>query len=201
MAYDFTFDISPMAGSLLDEISLVSYGKKISRTVIRQIVEKFNLHKLLRIDMEAAVTIVEDLINVYSRNHDERELFMDTKKRALFIPHCSRKFMDSRCKAVFDEDYRTFKCMKCSSDCRVSHASKLGEERGYDVFILPGGSCIRKIIENGKYDAVAGVACTQELRLWGDFVESKKIIKQEIPLMSNGCANTKFSMELLDEIL
>jgi len=42
-----------------------------------------------------ALQLIEDLVDVYIRNVSERKLFEKTWRRALFLPHCSRKYLDN----------------------------------------------------------------------------------------------------------
>ncbi|MFB0563756.1 MAG: DUF116 domain-containing protein, partial [Candidatus Lokiarchaeia archaeon] len=89
-------------------------------------------------------------------NLSHRNEFLKTKNRVLLLPHCSRKYMDNRCKAIFNTETATYKCMRCSPDCKVNEATTLGEKKGYTVYVLPGGSCIPKIMESKKHDGVVG---------------------------------------------
>ena len=54
----------------------------------------------------------------------------------------------------------------------------LREKKGYDVYILPGGLCVPKILENGKYEAVVGVACGEEIKLADKILEKLKLPEQ-----------------------
>jgi len=131
----------------------------------------------------------------------DREKFLKTKKRVLLLPHCSRKYMDSRCKAIFNPQIPSYQCQHCSEDCLINQATKLGEEKGYDVYVLPGGSCITKILQSHKYDAVVGVACGEEIKLGMKLLQKLNIPGQAVPLIKNGCANTKFYINTLEKIL
>jgi len=118
-----------------------------------------------------------------------------------FIVHnCARKYMDSRCKASFDPSIPSYFCNKCSKDCLINKASQIGLELGYDVYVIPGGSCVEKILRRG-YDAVVGVACRMELKLGLRIIKKLGIPGQGLFLLKNGCANTKFDIEQLEKIL
>jgi hypothetical protein len=77
----------------------------------------------------------------------------------------------------------------------------LAKKKGYDVFVLPGGSCITKILKNRNYEGVVGVACGEELKLSGDILGGTRVTGQAIPLIKNGCANTIFNVETLTHTL
>jgi len=67
--------------------------------------------------------------------------------------------------------------------------------------VLPGASCVRKIFQKKHYEGVVGVACTDELKLASTILEQHKIPVQGIPLIKNGCSETRFNFEILEQIL
>jgi hypothetical protein len=77
----------------------------------------------------------------------------------------------------------------------------LAKEKGYDVYVVPGGSCIPKILKNTNYEGVVGIACGEEMRVLEPFLNTLKVAGQAIPLLKNGCANTVFNMETLEKTL
>jgi len=109
--------------------------------------------------------------------------------------------MDNRCKAVFDASIPSYTCAHCSKDCLVNKADRLAKKKGYDVYVLPGASCIPKILKMGRYEGVVGVACGEEIKLSGEILGGMDIAGQAIPLIKNGCANTAFSMDTLVKTL
>jgi len=204
MPYGFSFDLSKISKSFFRELARVANEKKLHKRLgdrARNLAEKFRLTEITGLDVPDALQLVEDLVDVYVQNASERERFEKTKARALFLPHCSRKFMDSRCQASFNPEIPTYKCGHCSDDCLVNNASTMGEQRGYDVYILPGGSCIPQILKKYKYQGAVGVACGQELMLGNDVLKRGGLAGQAIPLIRNGCANTNFSLRTLEKTL
>lgn len=204
MPYDFTFDLSKIPRFFFKELAKVSYRqgmhKKVSKT-IHEIIRRFKIQEATGLDFSDAVLLLEDFLEIQARNLLEREKFVQTKKRALFLPHCSRKYMDNRCEAVFDSNIPSYICAHCSPDCLINQATSFAEERGYHVYILPGGSCVPKILKKNHYEGVVGVACGEEIRLGGKALESMIIAGQSVPLVKNGCANTSFNAETLYRIL
>jgi len=204
MPYKFSFDLSTISKSFFKELARVAGEKKLHKRLgmkARHLADKFKLTEITGLNVPDALQLVEDLVDVYVRNVSERERFEKTKKRALFLPHCSRKYMDNRCKAGFNSEIPSYKCGHCSEDCLVNKATRLGERRGYDVYVLPGGSCILDIIKRNKYQGVIGVACSQEVKLAGDGLKQMGLAGQAIPLIRNGCANTSFSLQILENTL
>ena len=108
---------------------------------------------------------------------------MDEEKyKFLFLPHCLTK--------------------------PILNKIKLGaEKRGYEVYIVKGGSMIQKII--GKYNSsnigkIVGIACKDEIGLALNFFEAKKIAREKIyaiPLLVCGCKNTEVNLKSVLEVL
>jgi len=204
MPYKFSFDLSRISKSFFKELARVAAERKLHKRLgmkARNLADKFKLTEITGLDVPDALQLVEDLVDVYVQNVSERELFEKTKKRALFLPHCSRKYMDHRCQAVFNSKLPSYKCGHCSEDCLINKATKLGEEKGYDVYVLPGGSCVLGILKRNKYEGVVGVACGQEMKLGGEGLKQLGLAGQAVPLIKNGCANTSFSLQSLEKTL
>ena len=83
----------------------------------------------------------------------------------------------------------------------VNKVVQLGKERGYDVYVIPGGSCAEKILKDNQYSAVVGIACGSELKLALGLLKKLDISGQGIMLTKNGCANTKLNLENLKQVL
>jgi hypothetical protein len=200
MPYKFIFDLSRIPRFFFREITRASYQKgmyKKAGKTAQEIIRKFKIQEATGLNLSDAVVLLEDLIDLNARNLVEREKFVQTKRRALFLPHCSRKYMDSRCKAAFDSNIPSYVCAHCSPDCLINKAVSLAEKRGYDAYIVPGGSCVPKILKTKNYEGAIGVACGEETKLSGEVLTSMGVVGQAIPLIKNGCANTVFNVETL----
>lgn len=200
MPYKFTFDLSRISRFMFAEITKAGYQKGLHKKVgksAQEMIKKFKIEEATGLNVSEAVLLLEDLIELQARNLVEKERFAQTKKRALFLPHCSRKYMDNRCKAHFDASLPSYVCQHCSPDCLVNKAVSLAKKKGYDVYILPGGSCVPKILKTKGYEGAVGVACGEEARLSGDVLQHLGVAGQAVPLIKNGCANTVFSIETL----
>ena len=103
MPYKFTFDLSKISRFLFTEIAKISYQKDVHKTISRtaqDIIKRFKIQEITGLNLSDAVLLLQDLIDLQVKNLLDREKFAQTNKRALFLPHCSRKFLDSRCKAA-----------------------------------------------------------------------------------------------------
>jgi len=204
MPYTFNFDLTKVSNDFFTEIAKIVDRKRLHRKMgksFRGLVKKFRLDEITGLNISDAVSLVEDFVDIQIKNVVNREHFNKAKKRALFLPHCSRKYMDNRCKAKFDPNVPSYFCQHCSEDCLIHQATLLGEKKGYDVYILPGGSCVTKILEKGGYEAVVGVACGEEIKLADKILEKFNLPGQAVPLIKNGCAYTKFNISMLKNIL
>jgi len=204
MSYDFTFDLSRLSQALFKEIAEFSEKGKIAERIgerARYLVKKFNVDKITGLPVSDSITVIEDLIEANIKNSLHKTQFLTTNKRVLFLPHCCRKYMDSRCKASFDPETASYICAHCSIDCQVHKATLLAKKEKCDVYVVPGSSCVKKIFRKKKYEGVIGVACTEEIGLATRMLERAKIANQNIPLIKNGCAATQFNFETLKTII
>jgi hypothetical protein len=204
MPYKFTFDLSKVPRFFFTEIAVIGYHRGMHKTLLntlQEIIRKFRIQEATGLNLSDAVVLLQDLIELQAVNLLERGRFLETRKRALFLPHCARKFMDSRCKANFDPSVPSYTCAHCSPDCLVNKADQLAKKKGYDVYILPGGSCVPKILKTTQYEGIVGVACGEEVKISKEILTGMDVAGQAIPLIKNGCANTIFNMETLDKTL
>jgi hypothetical protein len=204
MPYKFIFDLSKIPRFFFTEIAKIGYQgavhKRVGRT-LQRVIKKFKIQEATGLNLSDTITLLQDLIDMQAVNLIERERFVKTERRALFLPHCSRKYMDNQCKASFDPTVPTYVCAHCSNDCPVGEAVLFAEKKEYDVYIVPGGSCIPKILKSKNYDGIVGVACGEEVKAGMGLLESMGICGQSVPLIKNGCANTAFNHETLSKTL
>jgi hypothetical protein len=204
MPYQFTFDFTNAPRFFFTELALAGHQRGLNKAVfktLQEIIKKFKIQEATGLNLSDAALVLQDMLDMQVCNHMTRGKFLQTKKRALLLPHCSRKYMDSRCKAIFDASVPTYVCAHCSSDCAVNEASRVAKEKGYDVYILPGGSCVPKILKTHNYEGLIGVACGEEAKMSVDMLAKVGVTSQAVPLIKNGCANTVFSMETLIKTL
>jgi hypothetical protein len=119
------------------------------------------------------------------------------EERALFLPHCSRN--TKVCKATFDENgYHCKHCGACNIDIAVKKAKDLGYTK---IYIVPGGSLVKKIIEKEKPKAAIGVCCFNEALMSFDIVKGLNLVPQIVLLLRDGCKDTQIDLDLLEEKL
>jgi hypothetical protein len=204
MPYKFTFDISKASQHFFIELAIVGNQmgmQKIFEKTLHVLIKKFRIQEISGLDIQDAVALIQDLLEMQTLNLIQKQEFLKTKKRALFLPHCCRKYMDSRCQAVFEPSLPYYVCAHCSPDCSVNKAEHIAREKGYDVYVLSGGSCMPDILKQKNYDGVVGVACGAEVMMSGKKLSSMDVAWQSVSLLKNGCANTFFNMETLSKTL
>lgn len=204
MSYSFNFDLTKISQSFFRELASFTDRKSLHRKMgktSRNLVEKLKIDEITGVPMSDAIQLTEDMVEIYLKNLSKEEAFRETENRALFLPHCSRKWMDQDCEAEFDPEVSSYRCQKCSEDCLIRKATEIGEKEGYDVYIFPGSSCISKVLQKKKYDGVVGVACSEEVKLGIKKLEKANIDYQAVPLLKNGCSNTKFNLQTLKKTL
>lgn len=204
MPYKFTFDLSPVPRFFFTELARITYQKGMHKTLfntLEHMIQKFKIQEATGLNLSDALVVIKDLVDLQAVNLIERRRFLETKKRALVLPHCSRKFMDGRCKAIFDPAIPSYVCAHCSTDCQINQAVSHAKKKGYDVFVVPGGSCIGKILKSANYEGVVGVACGEEIKLAMELMNGEGMAGQSVPLIKNGCSSTVFSMDTLSKTL
>ena len=200
MPYTFTFDISKAPQRFFVELAIIGNQigmQKVFSKTLQSLIRKFRIQEISGLDVQDAFVLIQDLLGIQTLNLIQKQEFLKTKKRALFLPHCCRKYMDSQCQAVFNPNLSSYVCAHCSPDCYVNKAERLAKGKGYDVYVLSGGSCLPHILKQTKYEGVVGVACGAEVMLSGEKLSSMGVAWQSVSLLKNGCANTFFNMQTL----
>jgi len=204
MPYKFTFDISKAPQHFFIELAIVGNQmgiQKVFEKTLQELIRKFGIEEVTGLNIQDAVVLIQDLLKMQTLNLIQKQEFLQTKKRALFLPHCCRKYMDSQCQAIFEPSLTSYVCAHCSPDCFVNRAERIAREKGYDVYVLSGGSCMPNILKQKKYEGVVGVACGPEVIMAGEKLSGMGMAWQSVPLLKNGCANTFFNMETLMKTL
>lgn len=128
---------------------------------------------------------IVDQIGVEVRNKVNEKSFnkIDDKDKILILPHCLRS---PKCEAKLDAT--GLHCTDCNR-CVIGVLKDKAEDKGYNVFIIPGSTFLKKIAKENKFKAVLGVACYQDLNL--AMMKLSKFHCQGVPLLKEGCVCTK----------
>jgi hypothetical protein len=204
MPYSFIYDLNKVSQNTVNQLLETAYSTGVTKMLssnAKRLVKLLKLDQLTGLNLAEAITLVEDYLEVQNANNLQREKFVKAEKKALLIPHCARYHMDRQCMADFNPEIPSYKCNCCQDDCVVNNVVKLGKERGYDCYIIPGGSCAEKILKDTNYNAVVGIACGAELKMALELLEKLEIPGQGVMLTKNGCANTKLNLDILRKVL
>ena len=126
-----------------------------------------------------------DNIGIEVRNKVNKSQFdkIPPEEKIIVLPHCLRS---AHCEASLKET--GIKCTYCGK-CAIGIIKEKAESMGYRVFIVPGSSFVKKIIQQNKFKSVVGVAChvdlNQTMMALSDFAP------QGVLLSSSGCFETK----------
>jgi len=140
----------------------------------------------------------KELFQLYvkTKNQASRSRFAGTpySERILLLPQCLRA---RDCPAELKEHgYQCQECGKCRLEEVIREAKRLGYKH---VFILPGGSIVKKILTKEKPSACLGVACLKELMLGSFICEKFGVAGQGIALLRDGCVNTIVDWKTLND--
>lgn len=136
------------------------------------------------------------LLHLYveAKNNVHKEKFnrVPYSNRVLFLPQCLRS---KNCSAKLSKfGYECAKCGNCEVKKIIDYAKEIGYKK---VFIVSGGSMVKKILSLERPKACLGIACDKELILGGFICEKFNIILQGVQLLRDGCTETAVDLEVL----
>jgi len=136
---------------------------------------------------------IVDQIGVEVRNKVNAKLYkkIEPQEKIVVLPHCLR---DADCEAKLESSGLV--CKDCNR-CVIGVIKTKAEEKGFKVFIIPGSTFLKKILEKNDFKAVLGVACYQDLNL--AMMKLSKFSCQGVPLLEDGCINTKVDVKAVLE--
>ncbi|MEN4006230.1 MAG: DUF116 domain-containing protein [Methanobacteriaceae archaeon] len=128
---------------------------------------------------------IVDQIGVEVRNKLNENSFkqIDDEDKVLILPHCLRS---PKCEAKLDTT--GLHCTHCNR-CVIGILKENAEYKGYNVYIIPGSTFLKKIAKEKRFKAVLGVACYQDLNL--AMMKLSDFRCQGVPLLKDGCVCTK----------
>ncbi|MGE5238410.1 MAG: DUF116 domain-containing protein [Chloroflexota bacterium] len=75
----------------------------------------------------------------------------------LLLPHCLQV---NECDVRIT--HNVYKCKRCGR-CEIKDLIEISEEKNLDLFVATGGSVARRIVHEGRPDAVVAIACERDL--------------------------------------
>ena len=136
-----------------------------------------------------------DNIGIEVRNKVNKARFdkIPPEEKIIVLPHCLRS---AQCEASLKET--GIKCTYCGK-CAIGVIKKKAETMGYRVFIVPGSSFVKKIVQQNKFKGVVGVACHVDLNQ--TMMALEKFSPQGVLLSTSGCFETKVDVSKVLETI
>lgn len=134
---------------------------------------------------------IVDRICIEVRNHLSAENFarVQPRDRILVLPQCLRHI---KCPARLDSKIG-IACRECGM-CIVKEIKAEVEKLGYGFYIVPGGRFVERIVKAVKPKAALGVACCKDLSAAMREISKTKCIVLGVPLIHEGCVQTKVNL-------
>ena len=180
---------------LLLGIILVRRNKLVMPSVIIFIVNVFysplkSFANLLGLDDSLV-----DNIGIEVRNKVNKPKFENIapEDKIIVLPHCLRS---AQCEASLKET--GVQCTYCGK-CAIGVIKQKAEPMGYRVFIVPGSSFVKKIIQQNKFKSVVGVACSVDLNQ--TMMALSDFAPQGVLLSNSGCFETKVDISKVLETI
>jgi len=105
-------------------------------------------------------------------------------ERAIFLPQCLRS---SRCPAHLTPE--GLKCRSCGQ-CTIGEVRLLLEKMGYQVFVVPGSSFIKRMTKKYHPKAMIGVGCLPEVKEGIDMADKMGLVVMGVVTLKEGCVET-----------
>jgi hypothetical protein len=91
-------------------------------------------------------------------------------------------------------------CKHCGK-CVIDRFTRRAEELGYAVLVAEGSPVVMAMIESGQVQATIGVSCLSVLERVFPYMEAGAVPGVAVPLLKDGCVDTVFDTDWLDEVL
>ncbi|HJJ99145.1 MAG TPA: DUF116 domain-containing protein [Methanocorpusculum sp.] len=116
------------------------------------------------------------------------------EKRAVFLPQCLRS---TKCPARLTPD--GLKCVSCGR-CGLESVIPQLEEAGYQTFIIPGSTFVKRMVRKYRPQAMIGVGCIAEVKEGLELGKRIRVITIGVITATDGCVETVMDWEELLEV-
>lgn len=160
---------------------------------------KFYFPKLLRTGFNFMEGAIKSICAIFGLKEDDLTIFfiqlhnrmsegdfakIETKDRAIFLPHCLRS---SKCPATLTLE--GLFCQHCGR-CDLDNSIKELEDMGYKVFIVPGSTFIGRMVKKYLPRAIIGVGCLREIKDGLEFADKIGVVVMGVVNKTDGCIET-----------
>jgi hypothetical protein len=128
-------------------------------------------------------TLVDEIL-IEVRNAVMRDSFIHSHgRKVMFLPQCLRHGdCTAKCHPIYG-----YECKQCGK-CSIGTIYPIAREKGFTVFVIPGGSFVKKIIKQYHPTSCIGVGCYTELSEAMEEVSFMPV--QGVCLLKDGCFET-----------
>ncbi|MBU7024897.1 MAG: DUF116 domain-containing protein [Theionarchaea archaeon] len=196
LIFSLVFLFVASAISLLLGFILLRKGVMILPRFVLYVIDSlyFLLKKLVRLVGLSERFVDEIGIEIRNRTYETAFTKSEVDGRILVFPQCLRS---PKCPAPLTQ--YGIQCKMCGQ-CAIGNLKKQAEAVGYKVYIVPGGSFVKRIAKKDRPTGALGVACGYELNY--SMMEISTLCPvQGVPLLKDGCYCTKVDEELVLEKL
>lgn len=105
-------------------------------------------------------------------------------ERVVFLPHCLRS---AKCPAHLTP--LGIRCLDCGK-CGLGMATNTLSDAGYQVFIIPGSTYIKRLLKRFHPRAMIGVGCLMEIKQFQEMARKISMTAMGVVMESDGCVET-----------
>ena len=130
-----------------------------------------------------------NMVGAEIMNRAFRKEFEKRPRKALILPGCMKFSAEEKCRA--QDTNLGLKCTECSKSCNVNELTKMGDEYGFEVYIVSHeSSAFSKSTKEDRNElGIIGVACVSNLIAGGWKAVSLGIPAQCVLLDYSSCKN------------
>lgn len=130
-----------------------------------------------------------NMVGAEIMNRAFRKEFEKRPRKALILPGCMKFSAEAKCRA--QDTNLGLKCTGCSKSCNVNELTKMGNEQGFEVYIVSHeSSAFSKSTDKDRNErGIIGVACVSNLIAGGWKAVSLGIPAQCVLLDYSSCKN------------
>lgn len=142
--------------------------------------------RMFGIDDTEIITILIGLENDVNRDGFAA---VPVGERVVFLPHCLRS---AKCPAHLTP--LGIKCLDCGK-CGLGMATNALTGAGYQVFIIPGSTYIKRLLKRFHPKAMIGVGCLMEIKQFQELARKIDMTAMGVVMKSDGCVETTVAWE------
>ncbi|MCP1663105.1 MAG: DUF116 domain-containing protein [Methanocalculus sp. MSAO_Arc1] len=124
------------------------------------------------------------MIRLDNRMNTQAFAEIPVEKRAVFLPQCLRS---AKCPAHLTPEGLV--CVSCGG-CDLGTTIPAMKSLGYRIFIIPGSTFIKRMVQKYHPEAIIGVGCLMEVKEGLDMCNRVGLVGMGVVTMKDGCVET-----------